>query len=231
MNPYLTYEKNAISSAYPWLIGLYIDNPVLETAGYSRVVADTSEFAWIDENDTDVSFTVFPFTIPGITLSASSALPSISIRAFNTATVAKLVEDNNGFISSNITIYFLNVKAIRSDDSSTSTNFYYNMGNYPLQYSFVINNVKIGNYITFELGAPNYLTNLIPSKRYYRDFCDVEYQSEYCWMNGKTANPETNFCDKTYTNCIAHWNEQSGPTKGIQFPGFPNLAKGSYVYY
>ena len=225
MEANFVHEKNAISSVYPWLLAAHINNANL--VDYRWIVADTQEFAWKDSVDADVTFTPFPFTIPSIEMNTSSAFPAVSIRAFNTATVVKLVEENNGFIGSDVTIYFLNANAVVDGVGA----FVYNMSTYPLQFDFQINNVKIGKYIIFELGGPNYLTHLLPSKRYYRDFCDVEYQKDFCWMKDYSVVSEEDQCNKSWDNCLAHWEDQSKPTKGLRFGGFPNLEKGNIIYY
>ncbi len=226
-NPNLMAEKNTISSSFPWLIAVHIDNAALLAVGYDKVIADSTDFTWLDSTDTSVDFVIFPFTIPNISLEASGKFPSLSIRAFNTAEVVRIVEGNaSTIIGSPVTIYFLNANALK-DSSDT---FVYNMETYPLQFSFIINNITIGKYLTFELGGPNYLLRLLPSKRYYRDYCDAQFRGDYCWMKDISVANDVR-CDKQWESCVAHWKTYGSGVRGIKFQGFPMLNKGSMVYY
>lgn len=228
MADYFDYEKNALSSVYPWLMAIHIPNTNLATAYSDKLIADTQTFEWQDGDSAEFNFLPFPFTVPSIQKTSSGSFPSITLRLFNTATVVKVIDENNGFIGNDISLYFLNANAIKT----TTGTLAYNSSNYPLKFDYVINNVKIGNYINVEIGSPNYLSRNIPAARYYRDYCPVEYKGGNCWMRGRTeVSGESTSCGKTWSDCYSHWEYQSKPTDGVRFMGFPGLAKGSYVYY
>ena len=218
-------EKNAVSSTYPWLLAAEIipinDSIVLDE--YEFIVADTQIFTW----DTQ-EFTPFPFSVDTITTLGSSQFPNIKLIAFNTATVAEKLQDTNAFLGSTIHLYFLNINAM-TDTMTESSTFLYTRDNYPLKFTFIITNCTIGSSITFDLGLPNYLTINVPSRRYYRDFCPYEFGKDFCWM--RDYSPAGKNCDKTWQSCRDHWNDNSQPTTGIRYGGFPMLAKGSFVYY
>ena len=229
-NTTLLQEKNALSSLKPWVLAAHIQGSstlVAALDGYDKIIADTEVFSWKDSADGDVDFEIFPFLIPNINLEATGKFPTLTLRAFNTAEVAKIVENNAELlIGTTIVLYFINTNSIK-DSSGT---FIYNMETYPLKFEFVITNISIGQYIGFELGGPNYLLRLLPSKRYYRDYCDAQFQGDYCWMKD-FATSDT--CDKQWETCVGFWETygKDAGVRGIKFQAFPMLTKGSLEYY
>lgn len=227
----LIKEKNAISSAAPWLIALYI-NPGAGTdlAGYEYIVADTETLDWLDADNNPVTFQMYPFTLSGLSLSASAKLPNVTVNLFNSATIAKIVEENNCFLGSDVTVFMLNKNALKD----TSGSFQYNMENYPLQFQFTVTNGTIGQKITLTLGSANYLVNAIPAKQYFRDFCQYDFLGEFCWMKDVPNLPSDIACDKTYETCAkfkkAHEDSLPTPMKGLRYGGFPALDKGTIRY-
>ena len=229
----LLEEKNAISSELPWLIAVKLHNaPDLE--GYDMIVSDSSDFEWEDEGGNPLLFKMFPFTVNGISFTSSGKMPDVSLNLFNTATIAKYAEDNSCFLGLTVTIYFVNVRACSE----------YNADNYPLQFTFLVSDGSIGNYITLKLSAPNYLTRLVPSCRYYRDFCPYEYRKEFCWMKdipldlpvSDPVPPVPTQCDKTFETCALYKKNYEhglaeGEMRGVRYGGFPNLSKGNIFYY
>jgi hypothetical protein len=220
-------EKNAISSELPWLIAVKLHYaPDLE--GYDMIVANSEDFIWEDSNGTELIFKLFPFTMNGVSFTSSGKFPDVQLNLFNTATIAKYAEDNNCFLGLNITIYFINIKACSE----------YNADNYPLKFDFVVTDGTIGNYITLKLSSPNYLTRLIPSVRYYRDYCPYEYRREFCWMKDvpiENIMPQDLVCNKSFTTCTKYkWAYQRflpEDIRGVRYGGFPNLSKGTAYYY
>ena len=220
--PSLDLEKNALASAAPWLLGIYLDSDNLAslndgeggTVDYRHMVADTEKLTW-----DGVDFQIFPFSFSSISLTSSGKLPSINLNLFNTATVAEIVEGNNGFLGCKTIVYFLNKNVLNT----------YTRENYPLKFEFKVTDCKIGNIISLQLGSDNFLAYNIPSKRFYRDFCDVEFGKDFCWM--KDFNPSGKSCNKGFEDCRQHWINEGKPTMGIRFPGFPMLNKGTIHYY
>jgi len=230
-------EKNSLSSVYPWLIAAYLealDDPNSEYYEYRYVIADTQPLDWVDELGQPIKFLSYPLSLGGIGMSSDSSLPSVSLLTFNSPVLVNLIEDNNGFIGTRVTIFIINANTLKDNDENQVT-----MAEYPLKFSFVIVDCKIKDYITFTLGAPNFLAYKIPNQRFYRDFCPIPFQGEHCWMKNFTPKPGHEHCSKSWKDCQKHWEEQHAdqpddpeyPTRGLRFQGFPNLNKGSFVYY
>jgi len=217
----LIEEKNSISSELPWLIAIQIHTNI-DLEGYDKIVADSQDFIWENANGDEMKFLMFPFNIGGIALTSSGKFPDVTLNIFNTAFIAKKMEENRCFLGTPITLYFVNVRACSE----------YNTDNYPLKFNFVINDAKIGNYISLTIGSPNYLTRNLPAKKYYRDFCPFEYRQEFCWM--KDYNPTNDVdlkCDKTFTNCERLKKRYAPNIRGVRYGGFPMLSKGNVYYY
>jgi hypothetical protein len=216
----LIEEKNSISSHLPWLIAIELHTTV-DLEGYEKIVSDSQDFIWKDANDQEITFKRFPFNMGALSFNASGKFPNISVNLFNTAFLVKKVEGNSGFLGMPITLYFVNVKATSEYNSET----------YPLKYNFVINDCKIGQYIQFTLGSPNYLLRNLPSKRYYRDFCPYEYRQEFCWMKNFNPTGDDLKCDKSWDQCVEFKKRYNPTMRGVPYGGFPNLSKGNVYYY
>jgi phage-related protein len=242
----LITEANSISSVHPWLVAIRIikTRPDEDLGGYEFIVADNQDFEWIDEDNNITVFKKFPFSISSLPLQSDGKIPSVTLSLFNTATLARFMEDKRCFIGYDIILYFINSRAIaKYDQDGNRYEFLYNMSDYPIKFPLVVKDGSISNKITLTLGGPSYLTVPIPAQQYYRDFCRFSYRSEFCFMKVVDKSlleedPDNDIddtvCNKSYENCCMlyekyknHLNIQH-PLQGVGYGGFPMLAKGSF---
>ena len=219
----LIEEKNAISSSRPWLFAIHL-HTAIDLEGYDKIVANTEDFVWKDDNDNEMKFSIFPFTISGIAFTSSGKFPQVTLNIFNTAFIVKKMEQNNCFLGTPVTLYIINERACAEYTTDT----------YPIQFNFVVTDAKIGKYISLTLGTPNYLTRNVPARRYYRDFCPFEYRQEFCWMKNHDPEVGDESCDKSWSECLRLCKKYIPDTYkelGVPYGGFPNLAKGTVHYY
>ena len=245
LDPNLIYESNTISSAYPWLLALEIIKkmPEEDLGGYEYIVANNEDFLWEDDNANKLTFKKFPFAISSLPLQSDGKIPSVSLTLFNTATLAKFMEEKRCFIGYDIILYFVNEKALTKKEGDDIV-FIYNTKNYPIKFPLVVKDGEISKQITLQLGGPSYLNIPVPSQLYYRDFCRFSYRSEFCYMNvvpedKLIVDPDKNIddtvCNKSYERCVELrerynqyvWSEKT--FKGVSHGGFPMLNKGSLI--
>ena len=230
----LIKEKNRLGSTKPWLTALHIDTGVTSNLGaYEYIVADVDPFLWKDDDGNDVTFQMYPFKLGGLSIQTAGKLPNVTVNLFNTASVARIVEDNNCFLGSTVRVFMINEKGIKDSGG----NFLYTMKDYPLQYIFTVTDGRIGKDITLTLGSANYLTKTIPSKQYFREFCQFNYRGEFCWMRNVPIGqirPEDSNCDKTWPQCVKYYERYSdllqNKNEGVRYGGFPMLEKGTVTY-
>lgn len=230
-NTNLLLEKNSLSSVTPWILGMHIDNDNVKDVGYDYIVSDVQDFVWNKGKDdgTDATFVPFPFVIPTINLKTSSQFSSLTVNAFNHGEVVKIIEESaSTLIGCNVTLFFINTNAI----NDVAPDNFFSIESYPLKFKFTLNNIHIGSNLTLELGGPNYLLKLLPTKRYYKKFCDTNFMGEYCWMKDYGAYiTEGTVCGKTWDDCTDFWHLAGEPTIGVGFQGFPMLTDGNIRYY
>ena len=235
----LLEEMNNLRSVYPWVICLEF----LNTSAISNLASNTEDVVW-----DSTTFSAFPFKIDRVPSTSSGTFPTTSISMFNTLSVAKLINDNNGFIGEDVSLYFLNMKV--TDD--------FTKDNYPYRFNFRITGCVIGQYIQFQLGTPNYLKTYLPNKSYIREYCPFVFKGEHCWMRDfsdlfaayDSLHPDCDSldpavidclaidCDKSYAQCKIYWQNakdlQPDLTNtvpiGIPFGGYPTVAKGDLKY-
>jgi len=232
-NTNLLLEKNSLSSVTPWILGMHIDNPGVAAVGYDYIVSDVEDFVWNKgkSDGTSPTFVPFPFVIPTVNLTSSSKFSTLKVNAFNHGEVVKVIEESAAtLIGAPVTLFFINKNAI--NDGATEN--FYSIDTYPIKFKFTLNNIHISQSLTLELGGPNYLLKLLPTKRYYKKFCDTNFMGEYCWMKDFKGDPRitsSTICGRTWDDCCDFWHTMEEPTSGVSFQGFPMLTDGSIRYY
>jgi len=213
----LIAQKNNMNNRQPWLVAAEISVP----GGTEYIVNNNEALEWSGQ-----SYSPFWFnfgTIPG---RSTGELPEVAVTVFNTVEMAEYVGENDGLMG-----YGVIVNLIYATKSGSVWSIAESSTDYPLRHSFVIIDCRPErDRISFVLGTPNYLRRSCPAGLYHKDWCDFVFQGDYCWMRDYTAIGIANTCNNTYTNCSAHYNDQSRPGSGIGFGGQPNIGKGSYVY-
>lgn len=214
----LTEQKNKRHSRDPWLTAIEISVP----GGAECLVNNNEELVWSGQTYKPYWFEFD--TLPG---RSTGELPEVGVTVFNTDEMASYVGENNGLIGYDVVVNLVyatkvaGVWAIRETPSG-----------YPLRFNFEIIDCRPTgrDKIVFVVGTPNYLMRSFPATMYHKDWCDFSYKGDYCWMRDYTVIGESDTCDNTYSNCSAHFNDQSRPGTGIGFGGQPNIGKGSYIY-
>lgn len=213
----LINQKNKLNSRDPWLIAADIAVP----GGTEYIINNNESLTWGGN-----TYEPFNFTFGTIPSRSTGELPEVAVTMFNSADFATYIGANNGLIGYDVDIHLIYATRTAGVWGITES-----QTNYPLKQSYVIIDcVPARDSIAFVLGVPNYLRRTCPGRLYRKDWCDYVYKGDYCWMNGRTVVSEPDTCDHTYSNCSAHYNDQSRPSTGIGFGGCPNLGKGSYVY-
>ena len=206
-------DLNKVSSNIPWLIFVDI---IHSDTNIDYYVRNNEDITWnsIDYNKSN-------FNISAIPSKSTGELPEVSLSLFNIAELTKDVEENDGYIGVNVVIYFVHYESLSNvvqDD-------------WPLKFRFNVTGCKISDtLVTFNLGSTNYLNRTFPGRFYRKDVCDFRYKGDYCWMKGRTVDPESDSCNNTLENCIAHWENQNKPFDYIPFGGFPSVGVGTYKY-
>lgn len=220
----LLEEMNNLRSVYPWVICLEFVN----TSAIDNFASNTEDVTW-----DSTTFSAFPFKVDRIPSSSTGTFPTTNISLFNTRSIAKLINDNNGFIGEDVSLYFLNLKVL-SD---------FTKDNYPYKFNFRITGCAINQYIQLQLGTPNYLKTYLPNKTYVREYCSFIFKGEHCWMRNFedlfVEDPALDTdCDKSYAQCKAYWQSAVDLENdlintipiGIPFGGYPTVAKGDLKY-
>ncbi len=207
-------DLNSLSSSIPWLI--FIDINISGDEQY--YVRNNEDIEWDGE-----TYLKANFDISAIPSKSTGELPEISINLFNTATLAQDVEENDGYIGTGVTVYFVHKNSISSVARA----------DWPLKFSFnIVNCIIHTQTIEFALGVPSYIKQQFPARMYRKDTCDFLYRGKYCWMKGRTCYSESDECNNTFDNCEAHWIDQDGHSRPdyIPFGGIPTLGRGAYRY-
>ena len=231
----LLEEMNKLRSFHPWVVCLEFTDSDLIAEGLQYLVANTEDIEWDSK-----TWSPFPFKIDRIPSTSTGAFPVTKLSIFNTLEIVKLLEDYNGFVGKSVSIYFLNTLPDVLTNYTTTT--------YPYKYNFKVRAASVSQYITLELGSPNYLLSKIPARSYIRDYCSFLYLGEYCWMKDfedlmdipdLDAEIYTE-CNKNYEECKLYFNNvctqiDAGTLSGtkpncIAFGGYPTIARGDLNY-
>ena len=210
------------TSSNPWLI--FLD--VVKGSNSLHFVRNP-----VDITLDSTTYTASNFEISAIPAKLSGELPSITIKVLNTREFIKEVELYNGYIDYDVTIYYVYY------DTAYLTGGSFSLSSWPFKFLFKITNYVVeDNFITFNLGVPDYLSITVPRRLYRKDSCPFRYKSPDCWMHGKTVPTGTNdSCDHTLQSCQAHFDAQkaSNPSFTIDylpFGGFPTIGTGTLIY-
>ena len=204
-------DSNCLSSSSPWLI--FLD---LATSPATYYVRNNADVSW-----NSINYTASGFTISAIPAKSTKELPEITIDVLIVATLVKELESNYGFIGTGVTVYYMHYASI-----GTIT-----QANWPLRFSFKVIGCDIkSNVVSFTLGVPAYIRQKFPARKFRKDSCDFLYKGDYCWMKGRTVSSETDACNQSFANCLAHWEDQGKPFDYVPFGGAPTIGKGSYLY-
>lgn len=215
--------KNDLHRSAPWVWLVDIDLP---TPLYLSNVSDSiywgDEVAVLDRRE----YVPGHFDLDLLASNADGQLPEIRARIFNTKAMAYKVETYTGFSG-----YDALLSLVYVEQSGGYWTFPVSRDSYALSFPMLFDSGQIGSpYIQFKVTAPRWYRRKM-GRIYQRDWCDVAYKEDWCWMTGRTevAGEETD-CDHTYAACKAHWTYQSKPTTGVRFPGWPTVGKGAYRY-
>ena len=213
----LTAQKNKMNSRAPWLVAVEISVP----SGVEYLVNNNEALDWGGQ-----TYSPYWFEFDTIPSRSSGELPEVGVTVFNTAEMAEYIGENDGLVG-----YGVIVNLVYAAKTAGVWAIAESRTNYPLRHSFIIVDCQVArDKIVFVVGTPNYLRRPFPARLFHKDWCDFSYKGDYCWMQGRTVNSEADVCDHTYSNCSAHYEDQSRPDTGIGFGGFPNIGKGSYAY-
>jgi len=207
-----------LTSNIPWLI--FID---LHSSPTQHYVRNLENITW-----DSTTYEAANFNISAIPSTSSGELPSISLNIFTSFDLVKDIEDNDGYLGTLLTIYYVYYDGNFTDPTITREAW-------PLKFNFKIVNTVIDNtHINFELSVPNYLRVGIPARLYKKDACDFEYKGPYCWMRGYSYSDNSlDYCDHTLDDCKRHFNYRKSHGENIfkiPFGGEPNIGKGTYIY-
>jgi len=230
----LIQQKNKIDTRNPWLVALDIvtnKDPVNFQEEY--LVNNNEPLVW-----GNTTYEPAPFKLGTLPAKSSGELPTIDISLFNTLELAQFLNAHDGLIDHPVSIYLVYAT---QDITSGVWSIAEDKVDYPLKHSYVITECTITrDVVKFKLGVPNYLKRPFPARLFHKDFCDFMYKGEYCWMRNHQYDendPEEvklDVCNHTYEDCKRHYKffdmENTNWKVGIDYGGFPNIGRGSYVY-
>ncbi len=219
-------EFNKLNSKNPILLLLELS--------YDDNNDGTDETYYFINNEDSLSwggntYNPLPFAFDVIPGKSADTLPEVQLEVMNLTTMLEVLNDNDGLINCDVTLYI--VYATESAGVWSIAGTY--ATDYPLRFTYTIKKTQVSKTtIRFTLRVPNYFQLPFPARLYRRDWCDFLYRGDRCWMKDRTVVSESNTCDNSYANCKAHKEDQvaASPPLGVPFGGFPNLGKGSYRY-
>ena len=196
----LVISKNLLSNPDPWLLLFDIGVPSTP-ASILRIV----------NNNGDVEFgghtySAFPVSVSLLKQQNAGEIPVLSARLSNvTLAVQAYLEDYDGLIGEEVTMYCVNSAYLAEDYSA-------------LTWSFNITACKTdANWIDFGLGLPSPLRRRFPLYRYMPDYCSWIFKGAEC----KYAGTDT-FCKKTLNDCQG----RTGGSNSLNFGGHIGLRQG-----
>lgn len=222
----LMSAKNDLHRSAPWVWLVDIDLPAPDGPLYLCNVSDSiywgTEPAVLDRREYSPGY----FELDLLASSSDGKLPQVQARIFNTREIAYLVTKYAGFSG-----YDALLSLVFVEQSGDYWTFNASRDDYALSFPLVFESARVASpYIEFKVSGPRWWRRKV-GRIYLRDWCDVAYKEEHCWMHGRTeAAGEATDCDHTYAACKSHWEYQGEPTTGIRFHGWPTVGKGAYRY-
>jgi phage-related protein len=196
----LIAEKNALSTANPWLV--LVDITIPGVSGTIRLVNNTEDISFAGQVYTAANFILEPPKF-----SSKGDIPSVTLKVCNVAqTMEPYMEEYSGGIGSTVTVRVVNAGLLNENYSELEMTF------------DVIGASAETDWATFQLGAPNPLMFRFPLDRYIAGNCRymAHYKGAECAYSGDLPD-----CTGTLDDCRAHGNS-------IRFGGFPGLSGGGF---